>query len=94
MSTRYRVNNRWSARLSRSKASMRKAQVLASLNHPNIAAIHGFEQSPEGLQALVLELVKTIGRMKGLFVNGMPLIRLTECSLYGPSSRQHSADCY
>jgi hypothetical protein len=73
---------------------MRKAQVLASLNHPNIAAIHGFEQSPEGLQALVLELVKTIGRMKGLFVNGMPLIRLTECSLYGPSSRQHSADCY
>ena len=34
----------------------REAQVLAALNHPNIAAIHGFEQS-EGLQALVLELV-------------------------------------
>jgi serine/threonine-protein kinase len=34
----------------------REAQVLASLNHPNIAAIYGFEQS-NGMQALVLELV-------------------------------------
>ena len=34
----------------------REAQVLASLNHPNIATIHGFEQA-EGLHALVLELV-------------------------------------
>jgi eukaryotic-like serine/threonine-protein kinase len=34
----------------------REAQVLASLNHPNIAAIYGFEES-NGLQALVLELV-------------------------------------
>ena len=35
----------------------REAQVLASLNHPNIAAIYGFEES-DGLQALVLELVE------------------------------------
>ncbi len=35
----------------------REAQVLASLNHPNIAAIHGFEES-NGVQALVLELVE------------------------------------
>jgi serine/threonine protein kinase len=35
----------------------REAQVLASLNHPNIAAIYGFEES-NGLQALVLELVE------------------------------------
>jgi Tol biopolymer transport system component len=35
----------------------REAQVLASLNHPNIAAIHGFEETG-GLQALVLELVE------------------------------------
>ena len=34
----------------------REAQVLASLNHPNIAAIYGFEDSG-GVQALVLELV-------------------------------------
>src|SRR5688572_6645191 len=35
----------------------REAQALASLNHPNIAAIYGLEQS-EGGQALVLELVE------------------------------------
>ena len=35
----------------------REAQVLASLNHPNIAAIHGLEDS-EGSRALVLELVE------------------------------------
>jgi serine/threonine protein kinase len=35
----------------------REAQVLASLNHANIAAIYGFEES-EGVQALVLELVE------------------------------------
>jgi serine/threonine protein kinase/Tol biopolymer transport system component len=34
----------------------REAQVLASLNHPNIAAIYGLEE-PNGTQALVLELV-------------------------------------
>ena len=35
----------------------REAQVLASLNHPNIATIHGFEYS-DGVPALVLELVE------------------------------------
>ncbi|MFN8179786.1 MAG: protein kinase [bacterium] len=35
----------------------REAQVLASLNHPNIAAIYGLEELG-GLQALVLELVE------------------------------------
>jgi Tol biopolymer transport system component len=35
----------------------REAQVLASLNHPNIAAIYGFEASGH-VQALVLELVE------------------------------------
>jgi serine/threonine protein kinase len=34
----------------------REAQVLASLNHPNIAAIYGFEDS-NGAHALVMELV-------------------------------------
>jgi eukaryotic-like serine/threonine-protein kinase len=35
----------------------REAQVLASLNHPNIGAIHGFEDSGP-VHALVLELVE------------------------------------
>ena len=35
----------------------RGAQILASLNHPNIAQIHGIEEA-EGTQALVLELVE------------------------------------
>ncbi len=35
----------------------REAQVLASLNHSHIAAIHGFEEA-SGVQALVLELVE------------------------------------
>jgi len=35
----------------------REAKVLASLNHPNIAAIHGLEES-SGIQFLVLELVE------------------------------------
>jgi eukaryotic-like serine/threonine-protein kinase len=34
----------------------REAHVLASLNHPNIAAIHGFEER-DGVHALVLEFV-------------------------------------
>ena len=35
----------------------REAQVLASLNHPNIGSIFGFEES-DGIHALVLELVE------------------------------------
>jgi len=35
----------------------REAQTLASLNHPNIAAIHGLEES-NGVRALVMELVE------------------------------------
>jgi eukaryotic-like serine/threonine-protein kinase len=35
----------------------REAEVLASLNHPNIAAIYGLEESG-GVTALVIELVE------------------------------------
>ena len=35
----------------------REAQVLASLNHPNIASIYGLEESG-GTRALVMELVE------------------------------------
>jgi len=41
-------------RLARSK---REAQILASLNHPHIAAIYGLEESNQ-MQALVMELVE------------------------------------
>jgi serine/threonine protein kinase len=36
----------------------REAQLLASLNHPNIAAIHGLEET-DGTHFLVLELVES-----------------------------------
>src|SRR5688572_2493013 len=51
-------------RLSRFK---REAQVLASLNHPNIAAMYGFDDSGS-IQARVLELVEgpTVGTPSGL----------------------------
>jgi len=35
----------------------REAQLLAQLNHPNIAAIHGLEDS-DGVRALIMELVE------------------------------------
>ena len=35
----------------------REAKTLASLNHPNIAIVHGFEEA-NGIQALVMELVE------------------------------------
>jgi eukaryotic-like serine/threonine-protein kinase len=35
----------------------REAKTLASLNHSNIAMIHGFEEA-NGIQALVMELVE------------------------------------
>src|SRR5262245_23107379 len=43
--------------LERGARFQREAQLLASLNHPNIATIHGFEESA-GVRALVLELVE------------------------------------
>ena len=36
----------------------REAKTLAALNHPNIASIHGAEESAGGVRALVMELVE------------------------------------
>ena len=43
----------------------REAQILASLNHPNIAQIHGIEEA-EGTRALVLELVDPLQRVRDI----------------------------
>src|SRR5262245_32216139 len=37
----------------------REAQLLAALNHPNIAQIHGLEESA-GVRALVMELIEGV----------------------------------
>ena len=51
----------------------REAEVLASLNHPNIAAIYGFEDA-SGVHALVMELVEGRGVLdQRLAARGLPL---------------------
>ena len=50
----------------------REAQVLASLNHPNIAAIYGLEQEG-GRQALVLELVEGVTLAERIARRPVPL---------------------
>ena len=47
----------FSADVERLARFQREAEVLASLNHPNIAAIYGLENG-EGVKALVMELVE------------------------------------
>ena len=50
----------------------REAKVLASLNHPNIAVVHGFEQVGDG-RALVMELVEGPTLADLLTKGAMPL---------------------
>lgn len=50
----------------------REAQVLASLNHPNIAQVHGFEDS-DGNAAIVLELVEGPTLADRLLAGRLPL---------------------
>src|SRR5450432_3744701 len=50
----------------------REAQVLASLNHPNIAAIYGLEES-NGVRALVMELVEGPTLAERIGGRAMPL---------------------
>jgi serine/threonine-protein kinase len=50
----------------------REAKVLASLNHPNIAHIHGLEES-DGVRALVMELVEGEDLAQRLTRGAIPL---------------------
>ena len=51
----------------------REAQMLAALNHPNIAAIYGLEES-NGRQALVLELVEGVTLAKRIEDGPLPFV--------------------
>jgi eukaryotic-like serine/threonine-protein kinase len=59
----------------------REAKVLAALNHPNIAAVYGWEE-PGELSALVMELVEGRPLDKMIPRNGMPLAKALECAIH------------
>src|SRR6187399_1842795 len=50
----------------------REAQVLASLNHPNVAHLYGFEDA-SAVQALVMELVEGPTLADRIAAGAMPL---------------------
>lgn len=63
----------------------REAKTLASLNHPHIAAIYGFEKSA-GLYALVMELVEGEDLSQRLAGSAIPIER--PCRLPGRSPKR------
>ena len=63
----------------RMKRFEREAQVLASLNHPNIAAIYGLEDV-DGIRALVLELVEGPTLAERVAAGPMPLEEILKCA--------------
>jgi serine/threonine protein kinase len=63
----------------------REAQVLASLNHPNIAHVYGLEQAG-GVQALVMELVEGQRSLTASRRRRFPSMR--RCPLPGKSRRR------
>jgi serine/threonine protein kinase len=56
----------------RMKRFEREAQVLASLNHPNVASIYGIEEA-NGVRALVLELVEGPTLAERMASGGIPV---------------------
>ena len=68
---------RLAADLDRLARFRREAQLLASLNHPHIAAIYGFEET-SATQALVLELVEGPTLAERIAEGPMPLDEASE----------------
>ena len=69
----------------------REAQILASLNHPNIAQIHGLEES-DNTRCIVMELVEGPTLQERLKRGPMPIdealpISEADCRSTGSSSR-------
>jgi serine/threonine protein kinase len=67
----------------------REARLLAALNHPNIAQIHGLENA-DGVQALVMELVE--GRTLDEIIGGTRRSGLGTPSDPGPSAQRGGPD--
>ena len=68
------VSAKWALDPERLARFEREAQVLAALNHPNIATLYGLEEV-RGSQALVLELVEgeTVAARLGAHPRGLPV---------------------
>src|SRR5260370_7377767 len=58
----------------------REARMLASLNHPNIATIHGLEQS-DGVHYLVMELVPGQALAQRLRAGPLPVKEVLDMSI-------------
>ena len=68
----------------------REGRILASLNHPNIATIHGVVESPSG-PALILELVE--GHVDILFANEAEICSLYKVTDFDAALRQVRHHC-
>ena len=82
----------------------REAEVLASLNHPNIAALYGLENAG-GVIALVMELVEGVDLAERIARGAMPIDEALPISAQiadalaaaheqgpGPEARQHQVE--
>jgi serine/threonine-protein kinase len=58
----------------------REARLLASLDHPNVAALHGVERTPQGM-ALVLELVEGPTLAARIAHGALPMDRTLELAV-------------
>ena len=69
----------------------REAQVLASLNHPNIAAIYGLEEA-DGSNALVMELVEGETLAARLKRGGLPILEAVKYALQIATALEEAHD--